>query len=497
MYTAIRSAGIRFHRLLAWFAGIALLIWGVSGLVHPLMVFTGPEIATFYPPSEPLDLSDTQPIGRILEEAKIETASAIKVIAGPNGHLLQVTEKQDTPRRYFRLGDGRELENYDPVQAEFLARHYTGLSDTPLAKVTFQTEFDQNYPWVNRLLPVYKVDFDTPDNLSIYIYTETGASAFLTNNWKRQLQNMFQVLHTWNWMPHGIEAVRVGIVALLIGSLVGMSISGLIMLITIRRSTPAPGFRRWHRVVAYGVGAPVLLVTASGFYHLVFHAGTTPARTLTLSPPIDVAAPRFSLAENWASVTAGLSVSSVSLVQKSDGQQLYRLGLNRPHGQNVPAERNAIRNARFDGLPRTGPALYLTADDGEPWAPGDKEFALQLSERLTGRARSDVAHVSLITRFGTDYDFRNKRLPVWKVRYGVAPADAYFIDTNGGVLADKRTSAGRWEQLSFSMLHKWNFLRMIGRDAPNIALSIIIGFAVSFLGFGGVWLQMRRARRGR
>ena len=493
----IRVTGIRVHRFLAWCAGIALVIWGVSGLLHPLMVFTGPEAAKFFPPTAPLDLDGKKPLGSILAQAGVTEAVSVKVVAGPDGHVLQVTENEEAPRRYFDLDTGTEFPGHDREQAVFLARYYSGLQDTPIADVTFQTGFDAQYPWVNRLLPVYRVTFDTPDRLTVYAYTETNALAFLTNDYKRSLATAFQVMHTLSWVPQSLEWPRVGAVAILVGSLVGMSISGLIMLLLIKRRRPALGIRGWHRIPAYVLGVPIMFLAFSGVYHLIFMANHTPQKNLKLSPSIDLREVNFSITEEWRDVTAGLNVTSLAIVESAAGEGLFRLGLARPRSGQGPSSPRERRNARFDGLPRTGPALYLSTMDGQAWPAGDQELALQMAERFTGRPRDEIEDVSLVTRFGAKYDFRNKRLPVWQVRYGPPLNELYFIDTKGGVLADRRTLAGEWEQLSFSILHKWNFLRAFGRDIPNYALTVIVGLSVLLMGILGLWLQAKRSFRNR
>ncbi len=497
MTDKMRATGIRLHRYLAWCAGIALVLWGVSGLLHPLMVFTGPEAAKFYPPSAPLDLSGKKPIGDILAQAGVNEAQSVRIVPSASGHLLQVTEGEHAPRLYFDLQTGAQLLDHDRAQAIFLARYYTGLKDTAIADVHFQTGFDSHYPWVNRLLPVYRITFDTPDRLTIYTYTETGASAFLTNDYKRTISKAFQLVHTLSWVPQSLEWPRVGVVAVLGGSIVVMGISGLIMLTLIRRKQMAPGARGWHRVASYVLGVPVMFLAFSGVYHLLFLADQTPQKNLKLSPPIDLREIEFAITKEWADVTAGLNVSTLSIVESAGGEGLFRLGLARPRGGPDPSTAQERRNARFDGVPRTGPALYLSAKDGLPWRAGDEELAIQMAEQFTERPRDEIQDMSLVTRFGSKYDFRNKRLPVWQVRYGPPLNELYFIDTTAGVLADRRTLAGEWEQLSFSMLHKWNFLRAFGRDIPNIVLSIVVGLSVLVMGGLGLWLQWKRTVRRR
>ena len=479
----IKKVSINWHKKMAILAGITLLIWGGSGLFHTLMVHFGPQQAVFYPPSRAVDLSTMKPVKEILEPASITQAAAVRVVPGPDQNLLQVTETPFKPRRYFNLETGAELIGHDQEQAVFLARHYTG-SDTPIRAITFVTEFNGSYPSVNRLLPVYKVDFDSDDDLSIYVYTETGASAAVNNRAKTILQTGFQWFHTLSWFPKDVEIIRVLVVLVLIGSLLIMSLSGLGMLLKIKRKKRAPGLRGWHRLATFGLGFPVFLLTVSGIFHLVSMTGVPDSTYLQLPEPMQLADVDFPIEQQWADISKGLNVTSVSLVKSPDGEALYRLGLRPNRGQG-PESAADIRSARFAGVPTNGPAVYMNARTGQPYADGDQEIARQLAEYYTGETRDSIKSMDLITRFGPLYDFRNKRLPVWKVDYGDPVSASIFIDTTTGVLADKLPYSAIPERMSFSLAHKWNFLRAFGGPAQNIIVMTIVSLSLIFLaGFG-------------
>jgi len=412
--STMRAWSLSVHKIVGWTGGIALLLWGVSGFLHPVMTYVGPAQTAFFPPSHPLVLEGTKPIGETLEAAGITEASNIKVIAGPAANVLQVTQSALEPRRYFDLKTGAELPGQDINQAVFLARYYSGLKDAPVKSVTFQTDFDDTYGWVNRLLPVYKVTFDTPDNVTAFAYTETNAMAFLTNDTKSTLSQFFSAMHSLDFAPENAEPLRVLYVAIMVGSLFIMALSGVGLLIFIRLNRRTPGIRGWHRVTSYVLALPLLMLSFSGLYHLFYSSGMPVARNLTLSPPQIVANATFHVPNHWADITAGLSVNSLSLVDAGQGDHLYRLGLKRKKvGAPGPTTEDAIRNARFDGVPRTGPALYINAANGKVWPQGDKELALRLAENFTDTPREHITSSRLITHFGPEYDFRNKRLPVW------------------------------------------------------------------------------------
>ena len=488
----MRIFSIKIHSLLAILGGIGLLLWGGSGLLHPIMTTWGPQQAVFFPPSHPVDLVGVRPIHQTLADAGIAEAAAIRIVPGETESLLQVTEDPNAPRRYFRLHDGVELPNHDEAQAVFLARHYMR-EEAPVRSVEWIEDFTPSYPWVNRLLPVYKVTFERPDDLSIYIYTETNAAAGVDNTFKAALQTGFRWFHTWSWFPAEADWARVVLMALFIGSLMALALTGVAMIVLIRRKARAPGLRGWHRIAGYAAALPLLMFTSSGLFHLVQYAATPPTKTLTLSTPISLAGASFPIHEQWADLSAGLDISTVSIVEDANGRLLYRLGLaaRRHGGPETPSE---IRNARFDGIERTGPALYIDAATGAPFEDGDREIALQLGERFTGVSRDAIRNAELVTRFGPQYDFRNKRLPVWRLDYGAPVNATIFVDTTSGVLADRTPDHAKAEQWSFSYLHKWNFLFPLGRDMQTFVVSGAVAFSLVFMAGIGLALDLQRRR---
>ncbi len=475
---------LKLHRALALFGFAAMLLWGTSGLLHPWLTTFGVQQKVFAPPQRVLNLQDALPFEQILKKAGVEQAQSVRLVVAESANLLQITESQFAPRRYFDLNTGLELPNYDPVYAAFLARHYLNTPYAEIAEVERIEKFSNDYPAVNRLLPVYRVQFDQADGLNAYVYTETASLAAVSDNTKHQVQTVFQWLHTWSWMPSVAETPRVLLIAMLVGVLFTMACSGLAMLVLIRRKVRAAGAKGWHRIAGHVLVVPMLMFSFSGVYHVVQHGWPEEQSKLTMRPAIDLQKLHFPLHSNWAEMTRDLPVTGLSLVANQNGELLYRLALPLPKN-GLPDNPQAIRNARFDGVQPTGPAIYLNANTGLLWQDGDREMAHQLAQLHTGLPREAVQQASLVTRFGGDYDFRNKRLPVWKFEYGAPLNASVFVDTATGVLADITLNSAKPEIWSFSMLHKWSFLGGLGRDVQNIVMCVVVVLAmVMMAGFG-------------
>lgn len=499
------------HRWLALVGGISLLIWGVSGFTHIAMVLFGPQQTQFMPPTSTLQLQGARPLADILAGAGIERAVAVRTVASRDGSLLQVTTDPIQPRRYFNPASGAELPDHDRVQAEFLARHFLA-EDRPVAAIDLQRQFDAEYPWVNRLLPVWRVRFAGDDQLTAYVHTETTSLAAVNNLSKTRLQAVFRYLHTWEWVPQSMEWLRVLVIAVMVGSLAALAITGTLMLVTIRRKKRLQGSKGWHRIAGYVLALPLLMFSVSGIYHLIQGAIERPTSHLRMASPLDLGGQRFPVTEHWDEVTQGLDVVSLSLVEGAGGRPLYRLGLAaagaRPpmhehdhadHGEHTapstPTTDREIRNARFDGVQPTGPALYIDAETGDVAPQGDRELARIIANRFLGASDGSIAGMGLVTRFGPDYDFRNKRLPVWRVDYGAPYNTTVFVDTATGTMVDRLENWQKAERYVFSFVHKWNFLFPIGRLGLNAVVGAFVVALVILMAGLGLQLYVRgRAR---
>lgn len=496
----------RIHRWLLWPAAFAVCCWAFSGMLHPIMSWTGPQAKAFRPPAlaevgKGESVCDRHLSGSrecatsgfdlsVLPADRQPEAALVKVVPGEIHNLLQITLDPHQPRYYWRLDEGTFLPEHDQQQARWLASYYTGQPQAQIANVSLLSEFSDEYPWVNRLLPVYRVEFNDAKRHVAFVYTETSALAGLTNNDKTRLQSLFRALHTWNWLD-SLGPVRVLIIGLLMISLLLMSLSGLVFLLT-RPWRAMPASRRWHKGLGYVVSIPLCMWSFSGFYHLLqsewlaTESGVRLTRQIPLSD-IDVSRLRqvvYQAAESSA-------INSVNLLPTGQGLLL------RVSGQDTTA-RKPDRETRFDGIPYEAAIDYYDPQTGVPDNDFDDiTYAGWLAEQFYPAASGQIQDIRQVTRFGGGYDFRNKRLPVWRVTINDPSATHLYIDTHSGVLADKSVASGRLESLSFSLLHKWNMLTLLtGRPGRDGIIVLVIILAMG-LAAAGLVMHLRRRTGGR
>ena len=475
-----KSHLMRWHKKIAWSSAIALFIWGISAISHPLMSWFGPQAERFYPPSmqvdgEPLD----NLIPLIQSVANLADARLIKLVPSDNGPLLQLTRDQHSPREYYDLNSQQQLADQDRKQAQWLASYYTGLDSALIEAVEFHTAFSDQYPKVNRLLPVYKVTFGGDQPMQAFVYTETGALASLSNPFKHRMQWLFQHLHTLKWLD-SLEYGRLLLASLFMLCLVGSAMVGFMLILSLKSRLIRDGKRRNHRRLGYILWLPLLAWSASGFYHLWQMSLVESEYGIRLDQPFD-SLNSDNLNTQSLKTLQDQSINSLSLLRGPDLRLYWRASVAQSAEQTM-----LDREQRFSGKPSEYTALYLPASfEGEIANLNDVQIAEAMALRFSGLAVSQLSKPMPVRRFGPDYDFRNKRLPVWKVALADSSATTLFVDTTTGILVDSSTRIDRAERWSFSVLHKWSPLTgLTGRKLRDglMVATVVLLLLISALG---------------
>ena len=442
----IRVVARGLHTRLAWVAGLVAMAWAATGFLHPIMSWTAPRPAVQAPPAQTLPLSGLIAPGPLLAQAGLAETRQVR-LADVEGSLVWFAA---TPEGGGRIAldarTGAPAPEAERTHAIALARHYAGLADTPVRSARLITAFSTDYPSVNRLLPVWEVTFDTPDALALYVDTGMDRLAAVTNTPRRILLSVFQNVHTLKFLERW-EPVRLAVITLLIGTVMAMTIAGAAMLLSGR----GRGMRRVHRALAWAALVPTLMFTGSGLFHLFM--------TNSLSPRPEPTASLFRTADLPPPPRAGNAMMRFGALAASAG----------PSGPLWRVE-------------AAGTGHYLGGAAGLT----DADHA-----RALAGAAPDAA-VSRVERFGGDYGFINKRLPVWRVETADGPV---FVDVREGLIAASGVASplARMEDWTFDTLHKWHFLDPLGRrnrDYGTMAATLVILTTAGF----GLALAARRRR---
>lgn len=437
--------------------------------MHPIMSRINPTPINLLMPPAVVSLNGLLSPGEVMRRNGLTEIGGLRLVKLGDQPAYQMILPEQAERRYFSAQNGAPLASADRRFAEQLARHFIGDTDSPILSVELLTQFDEDYLSVNRLLPVYRVRFDRPDGMRVYVETGPARLAALVDDRKAMLGRWFGWLHNWTFMGHA-EPQRKTLASLFLGALLLSALSGLWMYVFLWQKKTLPsrprGLRRLHRGTGIAVSLSALLFVVSAEWHLL---GVSP-RGVALMPDT-----RFTPAELAAPLATVLppAASQINLTKLASGEAYYQFTLLL-----LPASE----------------VHYIRANSGAELADADKLHAQELATQHSGLSNVPVKSVTLISKFAGEYGFINKRLPVYRVEYATPDHRAFYVETRTGALAAVVKDEDRMEGWSFSYLHKFHWLDFAGKDLRDLVMALF-GLGNLLVAALGLMLFARRYRK--
>lgn len=122
---------------------------------------------------------------------------------------------------------------------------------------------------------------------------------------------------------------------------------------------------------------------------------------------------------------------------------------------------------------------YVNAADYSELPNGDELYAKNLASQLSGHGEKEIVSTELMTKFTDEYNFTDKRLPVWKVNYAFNHKKRLYVETSTGILAKNTNDVDLYEGYSFALFHKHHYMDFAGKATRDI--STMIGAALQML----------------
>lgn len=435
----------RLHRTGPQLAVLAVVMWGLSGFLHPIMSWTAPRAAVQMPPVLAIETEGASAPSTLA--AMPSEVRQVRLAPSDNGAYWSVRVGPDTPRLALDAATGKPAPEAAREHAIALARHYADLPDADVMRVEDVTQFSADYPAINRLLPVTAVMFDTPDRLTVYVETGSDRLAAVSNASRRVMLRIFQSVHTLSFLKP-VEPLRLLVITALTLIFISTVLAGLALTLTAR----GKGLRRWHRYAGLALALPALAFPVSGLFHA------------WINSPL--------LAEDRPEAVL-FGIASFSEV---------------PEGRFTHLAATAGSGAGLWRAAQGRETRYFTGSGGA-WPLDDEGRAVALAG-----APADSA-VRVQTGFDGEYGFASKRLPVWRVE---TPAGPVFADPVDGLLAQagQPGPVTALEGVSFDQLHKWQFANPLGRNVRD-ALMMAVVAALIALALTGLSFTRRRNRMRR
>lgn len=486
----------RWHRTLALLVVLPLLAWSLTGLLHPLMARWQPSAAAMMAPSELINAPTDRRWQDLPSPASVLPAALLLHELRPltwQNEAYWMGLAADGTRSYFRARDG-QLSDIEPALMTALARHFTGITSGEPA-FTLITRFSDEYPLVNRYLPVWRVAFSGHDTVA-FIEPRGLRLAALSDPWKTWFSARFSQLHSWSFWSH--EPSRDAAMAVVLSLGLVVVVTGLLRLLRPMPSRhdsphmPPAAPRRWHRRLGWVVALGALASMSSGLFHVLAINKSQPSfraqpersafsasQVHTLPPSLGEMGERFVAVASPAPV-AGFAntadTASGSPLWLSYAIRRGQSGEHTAHQHQATSAGLTMRVQRADTGQAVAVARYVQA------------LAADVMAQHPGAA---VLEQSAITGFTPEYGFVQKRLPVYRLSLDTANHLAIYVDPIDAVVSSVVTDLARAEGMSFAYLHKALWLDGLGKDTRDALLGVqALGvFAMAAL---GLWLARRR-----
>lgn len=513
----------KWHRVSSLIIAIPVLLWAVSGFLHPVMTNIRPKVAT---QAIAVETPDSSRVRVALNEAllnnHIDSIYSARLVHIDTSWFYQVKTLKNDELQYYSTLTGNHLKKGDWLYAQYLAKiflegqsgHDTTAVFVPaaasashdccdaaaacvlynthgasVAEVNRITAFDGEYKSINRLLPVYKVCFNREDGIRIYVETGRSRFAVAVDNKRAAFTRFFALVHTFGWLEW-LGSGRLWVEIMLTLLALATTIMGLyIFCITgtkKAKGNPLLRARRNHRFTAIAASLFTLMFTFSGAWHAFDKLPGEAAEVHTALTAIPVTAIHGSF--STLQQMAGKPLSDIGLVQLDSVLywQLYPVTANHKH----QGGKDLMKDAKVPA----STVLYVRVADDRLLEKGDAVYAGYLAQRFSGNAPADIAAATLITAFNGEYNFADKRLPVWKIQYHHTVARVY-VETATGVLAKELTDKDVYEGYSFALLHKHHFMDVAGKSWRDGSTMLAAGLQILMVAVG-VTFYFKRKKRG-
>lgn len=463
----------KLHRKLSLFLAVPVLLWSLSGLLHPIMAnWMRPSIENKWLPAAPLTINSPilSPADALKDVPAVNQLNLVEVNGEPSYRFVTA----DQQLHFYSAITGLEQPDATHQLSEQLARAYLADSTSPLVSITRVDSFGSNYSYINRLLPAYRVKLDRADGLEVVVDPRTGKLATYDSPSKRLFQKLFSWFHTWSFLGARDSLLRIIVVLILSVLTLLTGVTGIVSLFALKTKRKdgsqrkLPLRRKIHRTLGATCALFFLMFSISGIYHVAAKLNYDDSTQWDSKQSILTADLNLSLDEVLKLSKA--PISNISLAKIGE-DSYYRCALM--------SRKNL------------GQSLFINTKDHSILENGEEKFAITLATEFSGYSPESVKNTEVITKFRSDYGFIFKRLPVVRVSYNDQKYWHYTVDTANAHMAQRTSPAGLAEALSFINLHKFHFLDPVSKELRDYVTAIAVILIAVLVAFGIAMLRWK------
>ncbi|MCL9807347.1 PepSY domain-containing protein [Flavobacterium amniphilum] len=485
----------KWHKTLALITMIPMIFWCLSGIMHPFMAhFFKPQIANETLKGQKFDSLEIQTgIQEALLVNHITDVKNFRLVVFNDNQYYQVKTIADSIL-YINTFNGKLLPEGDKQYGEWLARYFLDDQKSKMTGHELITQFNSQYKYVNRYLPVHKVSFERDDEMEVYVETTSDKLATFNPKSRQWFIWFFDVFHNWSFLDAiANNPVRIFIMILLLtviglSALTGLVIYGLFwkQFKKVKAEDATSKWRKYHRQTGLALALFTVLFAFSGGYHATKKWSPIAFEEMMYESEFKVS--DFD-SDEVTRFMAQDSFKNISMVKFKEA--VYY--------------RSQLANGKNDKI------LYVNAKTKKVNAYTDAEYAKYLANyfnaKVAGKGATccemdsapeekccekKIKETAVITDFkNREYGFVNKRLPVVKVAYESCDDKTLFIETATSRLAAYVTNSDRVEGYSFAIFHKFLFMEWAGKDIRDLTM-VLAALGVLVVGILGIRMLFKK-----
>ncbi|MDB5110877.1 MAG: optional hypothetical component of the transporter BtuN [Mucilaginibacter sp.] len=523
----LRKNIYKWHRTCSLIIAIPVLLWATSGFMHPIMTNLRPAVKM---QSIPVVMPDSNqvklPLQQVLKQNKIDSIYSVRLVHIDTNWFYQVKTSRRYELQYISAKNGNILTKGDWLYAQYLARLFLEgpakkgkkmpgmempagmqMSDgldccgeaastvlnnktgAPIEGASLITKFDEEYKSIYCLLPVYKVAFKRADNIRLYVETGQDRFAIAVDKNRAAFTAFFDLVHTWGWIDF-LGKGRIFVEMFFTGLGFLTALMGIYIFFSTKskkvKGNPLVKARRNHRYTAIVASLFTLMFTFSGCYHAFSKLNVKEKEILSVQHGF--ATSNINLDLNKLQSIVNKPIANIGLVQVN-GKRFWQVYL--VSGKKWHKNKDLMKDMAADAAVVT----YVNADDYSVLKDGDNVYAKDLASQLGSHNPNEIVSTQLVTKFTDEYNFTDKRLPVWKINYPFNHKERLYVETSTGVLAKHTNDVELYEGYSFALFHKHHYMDFAGKTTRDISTMVAAGLQILMIIIGLIFYFKRRKQK--
>ncbi|TAF46154.1 MAG: PepSY domain-containing protein [Sphingobacteriales bacterium] len=497
----IRKNVYKWHKYIGLITIVPVIFWCLSGLMHPFLAhWFKPQIAHEFVLPKPINKAQIKiSIYDVLNQNHIFKIKNLRIVNFAGATYYQIKNTKNS-WLYFNTQTGKQLPNGDVKYAEYLSRYFLADSTSSIKSISQQTTFSHEYKYINRLLPVWKVSFNRPDSIDVYVETPYSRLGTFNPTSRKVFLWIFDNFHTWSFLENISNNTYSIFIMLLLLSIISVSaLSGVIIYGFMWGKFKNPKaenkkgiLKKYHRKIGISVAFVSFTFAFSGGYHAIRKLTPNTLPQMVYEPSIEtknLVLDVFKLPIDWVR----LSNVSIVKIKKEYFYQLFYTQTNDTDAEIIylnTSTTKVLKNGNIEYAKFLANKFENKLLSINPTLPDCCEAVCE--KPTNSLPNSLLLKAEELQKFDKrEYGFAFKRLPVVGLAYNTTNKSSYYIETTTSRLAAKIQNDDRYEGYSFAIFHKFLFMDWAGKNIRDI-VTMLAALGVLTVSMFGLVLFLKK-----